>query len=225
MRHILCYSMGLLTLPIACDSILPTLIRMQRRGILWPGTVNASYRIVLTMLHHRPFWQAVGDNFPVEQIGELATGTTFPLYRELCNIRPHFSLAFVKVPAQDIGRRSLIWWTPLCRMLQIMTRWISLDTYDYMHHIVNDYATECMTHIKALGSGHYYNVMLVGLYAVNICMIPEWPASSSVDIKKIKCADNDATSVVGGNMQIVVICLHCILKSVSYQAWFFCHYF
>lgn len=153
MRHILCYSMGLLTLPIACDSILPTLIRMQRRGILWPGTVNASYSIVLTMLHHRPFWQAVGDNFPVKQIGELATGTTFPLYRELCNIRPHFSLAFVKVPAQDIGRRSLIWWTPLCRMLQIMTRWISLDTYDYMHHIVNDYATECMTHIKALGSG------------------------------------------------------------------------
>ena len=108
--------------------------------------------IVLTMLHHRPFWQAVGDNFPVKQIGELATGTTFPLYRELCNIRSHFSLAFVKVPAQDIGRRSLIWWTPLCRMLQIMTRWISLDAYDYMHHIVNDYATECMTHIKALGS-------------------------------------------------------------------------
>ncbi len=34
-------------------------------------------------------------------------------------------------------------------MLQIMTRWISLDAYDYMHHIVNDYATECMTHIKA----------------------------------------------------------------------------
>lgn len=129
------------------------LIHMQRRGILWPGTVNASYSIVLTMLHHRPFWQAVGDNFPVKQIGELATGTTFPLYRELCNIRSHFSLAFVKVPAQDIGRRSLIWWTPLCRMLQIMTRWISLDAYDYMHHIVNDYATECMTHIKALGSG------------------------------------------------------------------------
>ena len=86
---------GALTLPIACHSILPTLIRMQRRGILWPGTVNASYRIVLTMLHHRPFWQAVGDNFPVKQIGELATGTTFPLYRELCNIRPHFSLAFI----------------------------------------------------------------------------------------------------------------------------------
>lgn len=144
---------GALTLPIACNSILPTLIHMQRRGILWPGTVNASYSIVLTMLHHRPFWQAVGDNFPVKQIGELATGTTFPLYRELCNIRSHFSLAFVKVPAQDIGRRSLIWWTPLCRMLQIMTRWISLDAYDYMHHIVNDYATECMTHIKALGSG------------------------------------------------------------------------
>ncbi|WP_236467193.1 hypothetical protein, partial [Escherichia coli] len=68
-------------------------------------------------------------------------------------VHSHFSLAFVKVPAQDIGRRSLIWWTPLCRMLQIMTRWISLDAYDYMHHIVNDYATECMTHIKALGSG------------------------------------------------------------------------
>ena len=97
---------GALTLPIACDSILPTLIHMQWRGILWPGTVNASYSIVLTMLHHRPFWQAVGDNFPVKQIGELATGTTFPLYRELCNIRSHFSLAFVKVPAQDIGRRS-----------------------------------------------------------------------------------------------------------------------
>lgn len=48
--------------------------------------------------------------------------------------------------------------------------------------------------------------MLVGLYVVNICMILEWLVNKGVlvsllvDIKKIKCVDNDVIFVVGGNM-------------------------
>ena len=49
---------GALTLPIACHSILPTLIRMWLRGILRAGHWQCIVHHRINNLHYRTLWQA-----------------------------------------------------------------------------------------------------------------------------------------------------------------------
>lgn len=90
---------------------------------------------------------------------------------------------------------------------------------DYIRHTVNDYAAECMKHIKQSGTDliTISRWWPVGQKLFGMTGKQKSPARSAVEIKKIKHAANNDTFAVGGNVQTALIYLYGILTSVSYQ--------